>query len=186
MARDLGRNHYSKETLSAAEKIQETIGNSKLGKRLISVTNGSRYPGYLQLNWFSRGISADLRDSVTIDGDQKAGIIPRRWTNAVILGLSQEEIEGLKDEHSEGQEAVAYMSEGVAHVGVSDSGENIFTETDEQGLEIAMRRGKGSLEATAGLWIPPERHFVSAGSIAVERFVGIDGLSQANPGIKLV
>lgn len=187
MSKDLSRNHYSKETLSLAERTQELIGNSKTGKALIHITNGSRHPNYLQLDWFSAGVSANINDRISTFGDQNAGLLPRFWSNAVLLGVSSQEIEKLIEDNPGSQEAAAYMSQDVTHVGViKDDETQILEVLDETTSGVAMRLGKRSLDATVGVWIPAERHFESVQGVeAIEQSIHIDELSSNYPSVQL-
>lgn len=187
MAKKLDRNHYSRRVLALAERTQELIGNSGPGKALINVTNGSRHPNYLQLDWFSRNLDAEIRGRIEVAGDQKAGLIPRFWMQSVILEANREEIEGMLDDNAGSQEAIAYMSEDVTHVGaLGDRKDRILTATSPEASAVAMRLGKRSLDATVGIWIPEERHFESVKGVEVAEYpIHIDALARQHPEMQL-
>jgi hypothetical protein len=190
MARNTDRNHYSKRQLSWAERTQELIGRSgvgKVGKNLINITNGSRHPGYLQLNWFSKRVDADVKAKIHVEGDQRAGLLPRLWMQSVLLQVDRAEIEGMLEDNRGSQEATAYMSEDVAHVGrLGNKRNGILKATSPEASAVAMRLGKGSLDATVGIWIPEERHFESVQGVEVVEYpIHIDDLADRYPGINL-
>ncbi|HEX5798235.1 MAG TPA: hypothetical protein VFX79_02665 [Candidatus Saccharimonadales bacterium] len=187
MAKDLDRNHYSRRVLDLAERTQELIGNSRAGKALINVTNGSRHPNYIQLDWFSKQMSANINDSATVVGDQKAGLLPRFWMHSMILEVATEEIEELMASNPGSHEAIAYMSEGVTHVGTQrDAETGILTASSPEASAIAMRLGRRSLDATVGIWTPAERHFESVDNVEVaDHSVHIDDLARQHPRMSL-
>jgi hypothetical protein len=79
-----------------------------------------------------------------------------------------------------------YISDGVVRVGIEpnpfhQTRDDLFGATpmaDSNERAIAMRRGKGSLEATMGIWLPFDRTFVSVEDLRiVQQSVEVDEFS---------
>jgi hypothetical protein len=165
------RNHFGKTVLDLSERAHHALGHSLVGKAVTRAVTGSQYPGYRQLDYFSRNVTSDIKNTVRVSGDPNAGIVPRFWYRALIMSTPQEELNDLlidmrsNSKHSP-QEAIAYISEGTVHVGAPYEQKALFGFYKDE-RAVAMRLGKGSLEATMGLWIPEERHFTSVENLNV-------------------
>ena len=178
---------YSNRFLGLAERTQEAIGHSRLGRAAISLTNGSRSPMYYQLDWFSKNVASEIRSTVTLQADPNAGLLPRRWRNASVIAMR--DIELLELDISPRQsvkEAVAYTTEGVLHVGTRPDRKRLFRDLNEDEFAVAMRLAPGPVDATMGLWIPEERKFTGVKNVrTVEPSVHIDELPTQYPGVLL-
>ena len=176
--------HFSNTTLGVSERLQQVLGG-----RLMSVFSGSDSPNYRQLNWFSRRIETSIQSTINVPGNLLAGRLPRSWDIAVIMATRDEELDKLTSYGDDQQEAVAYISKGVVHVGTHPEGDNLFGFLDDNFEEcaIAMRLGRGPLEATMGMWFPHDRHFMSVGSARVDTpEIHINRLPDEHPGMSLV
>ena len=183
------KNHFGKRVLDYSERAHQKLGHSALGRTVTRAIAGSSSPAYVQLNWYSRGVTADTGARAKVAGDPQAGPVPRFWNRAAVLASHSEDIERLKStaEDVEHKEAVAYVSEGVWHVGIMASEGALFEELNERENAVAMRLGKGSLNAAMGIWIPTEKHFMGAGTIrTVDQYAYVRTFVADYPGLNLV
>lgn len=181
------RNHFGKRVLDISERAHRALGHTAAGRAVTSLVAGSSYDGYRQLDWYSRNITSEVKTTIKVPGDPKAGPVPRFWKNAAVLAAPSEEVENLRGRHY--KEAVAYLSEGVLHVGALATEWALLEHLSLKERAIAMRLGRGPLEATMGIWLPNEKHFISVENIrTVEESIPIDNLAQrfARPGLALV
>jgi hypothetical protein len=186
------RPHFSKRFLIASEHAQRTIGQTSIGRSLTKAVAGSSYPLYRQLDWHTPDYPynpPDLRATIKVPGDRNAGRVPRFWRMATVIAFPTEELEELRIENfkSPQKRAVSYVAENTVHVGTQPNEGYLFERYTKNELAIAMRLGKGPLEATVGLWLPDERTFESVGQLrVVEAAIPVSALVEQYPGIKLV
>jgi hypothetical protein len=183
--------HFSKQTLDISERIHQVLSPRRLGSKAVSVFTGSDYPLYRQLDWHSGSDVnwTNVYNTVRVPGDQEAGLFRRNWRSAIVMSAKIEELEEIHEHPltDEGQEAVAYISEGVVRVGIKPNDSPLFEDLNGEERAVAMRIGKGPLEATMGLWAPVERVFVGVNWLRlVEPKEGISALTTEYPGIALV
>jgi hypothetical protein len=159
--------HFSKFQLDLSERI----GNTALGRSIAKPFVGSVSPAYRQLDWYSRNITYEIKSIERFHGDPLATKLPRFWTRAAVMASLEEEVNDLKETRGivppDHQEAVAYLSDDIWHVGIDHDQSPILGKLNKHDLAIAMRLGKGPLIATMGLWSPIERHFVSVPNVEV-------------------
>lgn len=191
---DPNKPDFSKTVLGIAERTQQAIGHTRLGSKVVKAFTGSTSPNYVQLDWRSKGIDAHVPKTVKVPGNLEAGRLARNWPTAAILAINEEELKELAQlDPNEYQQAVAYVSEGIVHVGTrpnAESGyaEKLFARYSDEELAVAMRVGRGTLEAAAGIWIPKERAFEAVHGIRVAtEAMQIDNhLDVAYPNVALV
>ena len=182
--------HFSKTVLDLSERTHQAIGHSKVGKAVTKAITGSPYPGYRQLDWYSRGVTSEVKSTIKVPGDPHAGIVPRFWNRAAIMAMPRSDIRKVEQTRDllppSYKEAVAYISDDVVHVGTMATESFLFELLNKEERATAMRLGKGPLEATMGLWIPKERHFISFDNVrVVEPAVFVSSLPQDYPGLAL-
>lgn len=175
------KSHFSKTVLGLSERAQRSIGHTSLGAQAIRLFNGSRAMNFIQADWYSelslRGFSAEVTATVRVPGNPSAGWLTRNWNSALVMATPEEEIEKLHErtDNAYFQEAAAYIADDIVHVGVDPNParlthDRLFGRVDlGHGLEkaIALRRGRGPLVATMGLWLPGERAFVGVESLRI-------------------
>jgi hypothetical protein len=175
-----------KLALDGGERFMRSFGHTALGSKVIRATTGSRSPVYRQTDWFSQGISHDIRDTAIVPGDPRAPMLRRNWNQVAIFAATEAELVDLKDQAGPDpfKEAVAFVAEDVVRVGVKSTEGYLFENLTEEEVAIAMRLGRGPLEATMGLWLPDDRHFVSVENIrVVEAAVYQSSLPSDYPGV---
>jgi hypothetical protein len=184
--------HFSRRGLTAAERAQRVLGQTTIGRSLTKAVAGSSYPLYRQLDWHSPDYPfnpPDLEATINVPGDKHAGIVPRFWHKAMVMAFPTEDLEKLRQDNfrSPQKRAVAYVADNTVHVGTQANEGYLFERLTKNELTVAMRLGKGPLEATAGLWLPDERTFESVEHLrVVEEAIPITALVEKYPGIKLV
>jgi len=177
--------------LDLGERVQHTIGHTALGSRLIRAWSGSRSPAYRQLDWFSQDINkARIKNTITVPGVSQAAMLPRNWDLAMVMATTDNELERIHEQVGRGSysDAVAYISEDVVHVGIGRHG-SLFGRLNDEERAIAMRRGRGPLEAMMGLFMHNRELFVGVEVLRlVEETVHIGNLSpksQVYPEVPL-
>jgi hypothetical protein len=110
--------HFSKFQLDLSERI----GNTALGRSIAKPFVGSVSPAYRQLDWYSRNITYEIKSIERFHGDPLATKLPRFWTRAAVMASLEEEVNDLKETRGivppDHQEAVAYLSDDIWHVGI--------------------------------------------------------------------
>ena len=183
---------FSRRTLDFSEKFQELGG--KVVQPIVWAVAGSSNPAYTQLQWRKQThISpSDLGGVLTIDGDPEAGLLPRNWKNAVVLGTSQDELDQRAETASEFgeldvQEAVAYVSDDTVRIGtMPDSDDRMFARKHPFKYFVAMRLGPKVLRATMGLWIPENGEFIQGRKVNVYQIRSQDQIADTYPDIRIV
>lgn len=183
---------FSRRTLDLSEKFQEFGG--KAVEPIVRAFAGSSNPAYTQLNWRKQAhlSRSDLGGVLTIDGDPEAGLLPRTWKTAVVLGTSQDELDRRAETASEFgeldvQEAVAYVSDDTVRIGtMPDSDDRLFARQHPFKYFVAMRLGPKTLRATMGLWIPEDGEFIQGRNVHVYQIRSQDQIAQAYPDIRIV
>jgi hypothetical protein len=106
----------------------------------------------------------------------------------MVMAFPVEELEELKEyavavAH---EEAIAYTSEKVVHVGTKATRGYLFEQLSEEEMAIGMRLGRGPLQATAGIWLPETESFVSVRHLrVVETAIPVNALIYEYPGMAL-
>jgi hypothetical protein len=182
------KRHVSRLTLGLAERASR----NQIGRGLAKIVAGSSSRSYLQGEWYSelslRGMSTDVRKTVTVPGDPTAGKLPRNWRNAMVMAATDEALQKLYEETEDSsshwfdrEHAVAYIADDIVHVGIAPQYilhrkvaeyHNLFRRMEPAGgskseRAVAMRIGQAPLEATMGLWLPDDRHFVGVETLRV-------------------
>lgn len=186
--------HFSNRVLTIAEQTQQAIGHTRLGGKVIKAFTGSTSPNYVQLDWRSRGIDAHVTKTVKVPGDPNAGLLARNWNTAVILAISEDELREIAQgagKPGEYQAAVAYIVKDVVRVGTNPNHragvpESVFARYSDEEIAVAMRVGRRTLEAAAGIWMPQERAFESVHGIRIATpDMQVDNLQVAYPNVLL-
>lgn len=179
--------HFSSTVLDLSERVQQAIGHTKVGGRIVGVFTGSTSPVYRQLDWRSQNIKKEVKGTVKVAGDPQAGRLARNWNESLLMAASEEGVGRLKDQAGAApyKEAVAYVSESVVHVGTLATEDYLFTEIAEEKRAIAMRRGRGPLQATMGLWLPEDRMFLGAEDVWAVDAIPVSALPSKYPGVLL-
>jgi hypothetical protein len=81
----------------------------------------------------------------------------RFWGNAAVIAVPNFEADPVWQQG--GVEALAYISEGVTHVGTLPEGDKLFYALNNEEVAIGMRLGHDALLAVMGIWLPDQRHF---------------------------
>lgn len=183
--------HFSSRTLGLSEGFQKRFGHTLVGGFVTNVVAGSNSPMFRQLVYQSKDVSSSIAETVSVEGDKFAGRFPRRWPKAIIMAIELKRLSELKAEaYEEGalcKEAVAYIADDVVHVGSKRTEGILFTKLNYYDVAIAMRRGRGPLQATMGIWLPETRHFEGVSGVkVVEPSVQISALTHDYPGTLLV
>jgi len=161
------------------------VGHSTFGRAFTKVIAGSYSPAYGQLDWRAPHMSR-IRGTVAVSGDRYAGRLPRNWNRAMVMAFPIEELEDLKAHASTiaHEEAVAYISERVVHVGTKATQGYLFERLNEEEMAIGMRIGRGPLEATPGIWLPDREAFSSVKHVrVVEAAIPVSALISEYPGM---
>jgi hypothetical protein len=182
--------HLSNATLSRSERLQQKFGNNRLGRAATRLAVGSRSPAYRQSIWRSESISALVLSTVKVPGDPSSGKLARNWDSALVMAVTDDDYAKLEKQvnHREPfEDAIAYISEDVVHVGTQAIREgHLFAYISAEDLAVAMRIGRGPLEATMGLWLPEQRAFVGAENVhIVEAKLPVNELPSKCPGLHL-
>jgi hypothetical protein len=181
--------HFPLGVLDIAERAQQAAGHTRAGRAVTRLIAGSRSPAYQQLDWRSRYVKRIGGEIVVTPADPDAGKLPRSWDRAAILAAPAEEIARLKEEvDGPHQEALAYMTNDVTHVGTREDAAPLFSELPESEGEVAvaMRLGRAPLRAAMGLWLPADRIFLGAqGPYLAESFIDTTAIATEYPGIAL-
>ena len=179
---------FSRLTLGLAERASRNL----IGRGLAKMVTGSSSGRYLQGEWYSelslRGMSTDVRKTVTVPGDPAAGKLPRNWRNAMVMATTVEALQKVYEETEDSssrwfdrEHAVAYIADDVVHVGIAPQYilhrkvaeyHNLFARMEPVGdskseYAVAMRLGQAPMEATVGLWLAEDRHFVGVETLRV-------------------
>jgi hypothetical protein len=166
--------HFSERTLNLAETSQRLLGS--LGQPLVRAISGSSSPAYIQLEWSKQDqLNIDDYTWVGVPGDPQAGKIPRNWRRAAVLGTQWGALSKLYDKIDEpvhAMEALAFVADDSIRVGVKENGYSLFRSLlrpNENGkyAAVAMRLGRGPLQATMGLWLPEKEQLLAADDIEV-------------------
>lgn len=184
---------FSKSVLTASEHFQYAVSHTAVGRGFISLFTGSKSPAYHQLDWRSGNMYSELRSTVEVPGDENAGRLARNWARALVMGVDRNIMDNLKAEGHplKRQEAIAYVSEDVVHVGTLATGllfEVIHDEQnrDKEYLGVAMRLGRAPLQAAMGIWLPEERAFVGSEGVEVlNPAANVPTLHYDYPGVRL-
>jgi hypothetical protein len=144
-------------TLSAGSMIA-----SVLPKRANLVVKADNVPSYTTTRWRHWGSSADsFGEWAHFNGIGMAGLTPRNYGAAAIVLVDREKMDQFVDHHDpEMQQAVAYRLGSAVMFGVSpEHNELLGLETpDAEDYSVAMRIGRGPLDAGVGLWSPNHHH----------------------------
>jgi hypothetical protein len=193
--------HFSERVLSISEQAQHAIGHSAVSQAAVRAFTGSRSPAYRLLDWQSKGVQMEDHEieTVKVPGNPNATRLSRYWNVAAVIASEVALLDTIKNEYAqfEIQEAVAYFTDGTAHVGTLQAAEGQLFQpyAEDQNDEItipaerviAMRLGKGPLEATMGIWVAEQRLFVASESIRViEPIVPVDAVARDYPGVVLI
>ncbi len=159
---DIEKPHFPRRVLSLAEDAQKALGNSAISKILISAVTGSSSPAYRQLKWESKDVTADAFWRAMLPGDPSVRRLTpaRMWHNASVIKTANFEADPAWEQG--GVEAIAYMSDGVTHVGTLPDEETLFNPLNDKEVAIGMRLGSGAVDAAMGIWLPYERHFIGS------------------------
>lgn len=183
---EVSRPAFSKGVLDLSERFQRAVGHTELGSRVVRAFTGSSSMAYRQYDWYSAGITSEVKGVILAPGDPEAGRLARNWKTALVMACDLEEIRGHQEEHTGAQEAIAYISEDVVHVGVRPVDYYAFKQISPDKLATAMRIGRAPLQAMMGLYLPDERHFIGAGSTeSIDRMPVRHDLTINYPGVLL-
>lgn len=197
MAGDPEKPHFSKAVLNTSERAQRMLG--KIGAPLVNMVTGSSFSEYVQLQWAKQPhLNPEDFEWCEVPGDPDAGLVPRFWKKAAVLGVSVESYHSAwrtadtdKDGsrlHERMLQAVAYEAEGTIRIGTRQGNrtfqefgvDHVWTDT------IAMRLGRGPLKATMGLWFPDRQELVIPDGVRVlEAALPIEDLADAYPYTRL-
>ena len=180
--------HFPRLTLGLAERASR----NQIGRGVAKIVAGSSSRSYLQGEWYSElslaDISTNVRKTAKVPGDSTAGWLPRNWANAMVMATPEEDLQKLYEETEYSpdhmfshQQAVAYIADDVVHVGIAPfyimhrkmaEFHSLFgrlepTGEDKSERAVAMRIGQGPLEATMGVWLAEDRHFVGVETLRV-------------------
>jgi hypothetical protein len=188
---DLEKPHFSKSILRTSEGLQRAVGHTMVGGLLMRALTGSSSPNYQQLDWFSHDVDSTVHNTVMVGGNHRAAKLARNWDMAMIMGTPDDELDELAALGVGQKEAVGYISDEVLHVGVAPGDEDesmLFGgHKSEPWSTVAMRKGRGPLEATMGVWLPEDRLFISVRELyIVKPDIHIGMLEQQYPKLPLV
>ncbi|HUC89887.1 MAG TPA: hypothetical protein VMR45_03725 [Patescibacteria group bacterium] len=116
-------------------------------------------PSYTPIRWRHWGLSAGgyRGEWAHFDGVKTAGLTPRNYAAAAIVLVDREKIDQFADRHGPRvQQAVAYRLGSAVMFGVSPKHDEIFglEAPEAEDYSVAMRIGRGPLDAGVGLWLP--------------------------------
>lgn len=187
MSEQSDKSHFSERTLDIAETGQRLLG--RLGRPVVRALTGSSFPAYTQLKWSKQEhLDPDDYKWCHVDGDPGAGLLPRFWSKAAIIGASSAEFMEFYNEHKKENidQAAVFVSDGVMRVGteprlaMSMFGRRV--EGQNANNVLAMRIGKGTLQASIGLWLRDEQElFVPDSLTLIEEHVPINELEPLDP-----
>jgi hypothetical protein len=180
--------------ITFGERAQRAIGHNMAGKVIINAFSGSSSPGTVRGDWYSNIAEPEINSVIKVAGNPNAGWLARNWNTAMIMATPLEELVALYDEvnSAEQRHAVAYVTDDIVHVGIRAKGHTIgFGKINErEDRAVALRLGRGPLEATMGVWLPDERTFVSVSSVrVVETDCPVSAVGSKNgpyPSVSLV
>jgi hypothetical protein len=194
-ARDSEKPHFSGKVLDAAERAQRTL--DAIGAPVVNMVAGSSSPAYRQLRWAKQAhLNPHDFEWCEVPGDPSAGLLPRFWKNAVVLGVNPDTMRSARAANSNRGErvdqAIVYEHNGI-RVGVSSDdddmifGHQIIWDTPSRpgylpshdAATVAVRLGRGPLRVTMGLWFPDQKNLVvPSGVEIVEAGIPIDSLTD--------
>lgn len=165
--------HFSKRNLDMREQAQRIFGRTSVGRWAAR----SNVPAYLRLEWFKLDVDPEsLHWARTVPGDPRAGRrLERNWHNAAILGVDASELASLgAHDHANdrwAKDAVAFETEGIVRIGINPESDQIFGGARREGqagmLTVAMRLGRGPLNATMGHYQPDTGQLFTPNHIVV-------------------
>jgi len=180
---------FPDHVLNQVETFQYRFGKTRPGAFTISIFAGSSSPAYEQLLWLPRSQvrTSEIKQAAEVTGDKYAGRFARQWTRLAILAVNKQAMTRLRT--PENQEAVAYISDKVAHVGIMATEGAILTDLGYDEVGVAVRRGPGDVRFTVGVYSREQQAFTSVDNGGVRIRDGnlpIHLLPPSFPGVKLV
>ena len=168
--------HYKIRPRDRAWAEIQTLGSrfASHSPKLGAQVRGDQQAQYIPLRWFhARQTVSSIRGWLEFAPDDSGGRLPRNYRGAATILLETAALDGYLNNYPDGREAVAYrLGKTAVMVGTHPAGADIFSDSldGSSQLAIAMRIGRGPLQAVAGLWSPQSGFItnpdlISAGSV---------------------
>lgn len=182
---------FSDRTLVAAEHAQYAARNTRMVRIGERILTGSNSAAYKQLLWLppSQMKSAEVRDSVHVYGDLGASKWARLWKNIAVLTVPTQVMDQMRSDLPEAQQAIAYKSDKIVHVGILTSHEDIMRGIPGDAQAVAVRIGRGPTEFVIGRYNSAEKSFVSTPQNSVEvleTYLPIEDIHEKYPCVNVV